>query len=42
MTLEQAQTVLRATDDMTGIEIALLKVIAALEKRVADLEKEKN
>jgi hypothetical protein len=39
MTIEVANIILNAKDDMTGIEIALVAVIRSLEKRVEELER---
>ena len=41
MTIEVANIVLSARDDMTGVEIALVTVIRDLQRRVEELEREK-
>jgi hypothetical protein len=41
MTIEVANILLDARDDMTGVEIALVTVIRNLQKRVEELEREK-
>jgi hypothetical protein len=41
MTIEAANIILNARDDMTGVEIALVTVIRNLQKRVEELEREK-
>ena len=37
MSTETANAILRATDEMTGVEIALLTIIKDLQVRVAEL-----
>jgi hypothetical protein len=39
MTIEVANIILNAKDEMTGVEIALVAVIRGLEKRVEELER---
>lgn len=40
MTLEVARQIVKATDEMTGVEIALATIIQHLEERIQTLEAE--
>jgi hypothetical protein len=39
MTIEVANIILKAKDDMSGVEIALVAMIRSLQKRVEELER---